>query len=678
MIVLVQCLTERGQVDNQHYVMDNCMKNKHAPFIILITICLIAGLATVADYGESQDEYLHIQYSENTLANYLSLFSKDTDLVLGPENLRFYGPFSDFIIQIGIQVVGLFTPNYSIITTRHLIYFLFYLVSIISLHSILIKLISPKAAYVTLLLYVTQPILWGHAFINPKDIPFMSAFLISIAIGIQAADKISPLIDTYKSISFNGLRSAIKREWGELQNKTTIILLCSIYTLAIFLAWLFHDQIFALIESSLFYLDSNRGTFWGNLFSNFAEHSTSIPISSYLSKSIILAKRIYYLLIIAGFLIFLIKMALLLPEMRKGLWNQAISPLLKNLLNTLKNPWVIITGLSIGATTAIRILGPYAGFLISIYFLFLFKRRGLIPIISLGMISVLAVFFLWPYLWGAPIDHFLKSFSMMSRFPWYGSIMFNGLTYPSVSLPKSYLPVLLSIQLTEPIPILFVFGLILAVKDVFFQESKWKIWILVLLWFFVVFFYVVGFNPILYDNFRQLLFIVPPIFILSGQAVAALLELIKPKLLYWVVAVLLIIPGICSIIFLHPYEYIYYNSYVGGVNGAFRQYENDYMITSFYEAAEYINSHAEKNARVLVWGNSLIVSRIARDDLIIESDHGGTYDLETGYDYVILSTRWNFDLRKYPEAPIIFCVERGRSVLVVVKQLCRANSYPCP
>ena len=40
------------------------------------------------------------------------------------------------------------------------------------------------AALATVLIFSTQPLLFGHAFINPKDIPFMSIFLIVILTGM--------------------------------------------------------------------------------------------------------------------------------------------------------------------------------------------------------------------------------------------------------------------------------------------------------------------------------------------------------------------------------------------------------------------------------------------------------------------------------------------------------------
>jgi hypothetical protein len=50
------------------------------------------------------------------------------------------------------------------------------------------RVMSGWAAFATVLLFATQPLLWGHAFINPKDIPFMVFFLGSVELGLSMVD----------------------------------------------------------------------------------------------------------------------------------------------------------------------------------------------------------------------------------------------------------------------------------------------------------------------------------------------------------------------------------------------------------------------------------------------------------------------------------------------------------
>ena len=654
------------------------MKKQHIPLIVLILICLTVGLTIVSDYGESRDEDLNIRYSENTFANYSNLFTSEASNIYGPTDQRFYGPFSDLLIFIGIQFIGFFKSDVSIIHTRHFFDFMFFLLSVVSLYSIARRLFSVKTAYLVALLFLTQPVLWGHAFINSRDIPFMSAFIFSIAVGLYSAEKISPLVNSFQDINYPGTIKTIRTEWQGLQKTKTIIIFFSIFIMSILLFWVTHDQIFSLIESSLIQLDGNRETFWGGLFEKYAANASSIPISSYVSKSILIAKRIFYLYVIGGTAIFLLQIIRFLPKSRARFWRQIFKPLLTGLQAALKNPWIIITGVCIGATTAIRVIGPFAGVLVSVYFLLRFKQKGILPILSIGIIAIVTTYLLWPYLWASPIDHFLKSITVMSDFPWNGKVLFNGEFYAANSLPLYYIPLLLIIQFTEPMVVLFTSGVLFAGWDLLNKKSTWRIWTIIFLWFFVVFLLLLLFNPTHYDNFRHVLFFIPPIFLFSGLAIERLFAKINFKGLQWMIALLIIIPGVYSIVDLHPYQYIYYNNFVGGVEGAFRKFESDYWWTSFTEATEFINQYAKENSRVLVWGSTNIVERIARDDLLIEPNQGGTYDLNTGYDYVILSSRHNMDIENYPDAPVLFRVEKNGAILVVVKQLCQTTDGHCP
>ena len=52
-------------------------------------------------------------------------------------------------------------------------------------------LTGPAALFATLL-FATQPLIWGHAFISPKDIPFLSFFLLSLLSGLRLFDSLEP------------------------------------------------------------------------------------------------------------------------------------------------------------------------------------------------------------------------------------------------------------------------------------------------------------------------------------------------------------------------------------------------------------------------------------------------------------------------------------------------------
>src|ERR1041384_5517648 len=66
--------------------------------------------------------------------------------------------------------------------------------------------------------------------------------------------------------------------------------------------------------------------------------------------------------------------------------------------------------------------------------------------------------------------------------------------------------------------------------------------------------------------------------------------------------VVLAFPGLYAIVRLHPYEYIYYNSFVGGIRGADGHFELDYWRTSLPNLALELNNFAVPHSKVVVEG----------------------------------------------------------------------------
>jgi hypothetical protein len=185
---------------------------------------------------------------------------------------------------------------------------------------------------------------------------------------------------------------------------------------------------------------------------------------------------------------------------------------------------------------------------------------------------------------------------------------------------------------------------------------------LTVLWFILP---VAGFiilRSALYDNFRQVLFILPPIFWMAGVA----FEKIKRPVLQFALIAIITLPGIVDGIRLHPYEYIYYNRFIGGVDGAQGRFELDYWGASYREAAEYVNSIAPANAVIWIEGPSHLFELYAREDLKLFSDH--EIERADHYDFVIALVRNNMDQRSYPDAEIIHRIMRGNAVLTVIKK----------
>ena len=118
-----------------------------------------------------------------------------------------------------------------------------------------------------------------------------------------------------------------------------------------------------------------------------------------------------------------------------------------------------------------------------------------------------------------------------------------------------------------------------------------------------------------------------------------------------------------GIIKLHPYEYIYYNSFVGGVQGAASMYELDYWCTSGRDAIAYINGVAEYGSSVgIVGGPTSMVDSYARDDLVLME----ITNLED-IDYIVGCKRAVRDIERFIDLPIISKVVVDEAVLAVIR-----------
>ena len=596
------------------------MKKNYPIFIILLS-GLLVGFFTFDQYGESWDEESLQKYAVKSLNAYPT-WDQEGVADLTYDDLGNYGPFYVMLVEHITQFLSAYLKN-TLSDLRHLIYFITYIAGVLAFYTLAKRWLSEIPAIGATLLFMTQPLLWGHAFINPKDTPFLAFFLLSLVFGFKMMDSIKP-------ISSDPLIPSAKRTLTLL----TVLWLVSVFSL-FFFTQAFHNYITSLVISA-----QSGGT---NIITLIAKNITTVSSDVYVQCYFLLflQARTYYFLLISALLLFI--------------WYRLQPNLLKLLIAVL--PSAVLLGL----TTSTRILGPFAG-LIIVYFALRTKGRQAIPALAIyAVIAMMAMYLTWPYLWMDPVGHFLESLETMSLYPWGGLVLFNGVKYTSSTLPYSYLPVLFAIQLTEPVWALSIVGWVVTIASGV-RSGKRGLVELSLLWFVIPFIGFVIMRLALYDNFRQVLFILPPIFLMAGVAFE------KIKNIKWQIAlvILCLFPGIAGIVSLHPYEYIYYNRFIGGMDGAQGRFETDYWVTSYREAAGYVNSIAPPNAAIWVEGPAHLFAIFAREDLKIYSWHEA--DRADRYEYVITTTRYDFDKTSYPEAEIVHRIMRGDALLAVIKK----------
>jgi hypothetical protein len=210
-------------------------------------------------------------------------------------------------------------------------------------------------------------------------------------------------------------------------------------------------------------------------------------------------------------------------------------------------------------------------------------------VFALLAVSVLAyalMLLFWPYGMSKPLVHPFVALRLFSQ----------QVESPSLD----YIPRYLALKLPEYALLLLALGIWLALKGrrkkTFAQLQPY-----LLLVFSVLFpiAYIICKRSSLYDEIRQLLFITPPLFCLLGITLhAAGAGLLKNK-----IARAIIFPlaaayfafhiGVLALI--HPYQYIYYNLFAGGVAGAYRRgYELDYWGTSYRELVRNLSRNLQR------------------------------------------------------------------------------------
>jgi hypothetical protein len=161
--------------------------------------------------------------------------------------------------------------------------------------------------------------------------------------------------------------------------------------------------------------------------------------------------------------------------------------------------------------------------------------------------------------------------------------------------------------------------------------------------------------------------LVPPLFLLAGLGLDALLTWLHPRWLRLGLTLLILAPGIFALVRLHPYQYTYYNTFIGGTGGAFRRFETDYWLTCYKETMHLINQEAQNHpVTVFVLRQPQIARRYAAAGVTVEGFDPANDTTYPG-SLLLLITRYNQDLNNHPDDPVRFTVGRAGALFCVVK-----------
>jgi tetratricopeptide (TPR) repeat protein len=203
---------------------------------------------------------------------------------------------------------------------------------------------------------------------------------------------------------------------------------------------------------------------------------------------------------------------------------------------------------------------------------------------------------LWPFALQRPVKNILESYHVMAHYPDTFRQIFEGKFEWSDFMPWYYLPKSMLIT----IPVIVLTGLVLFI--IFSRgQIKYK---KLLLYSFVIFtvlfpiIFAVYEESNLYSSWRQFLFLYPAIVLISATGIHQLFEYISSRYLKWGTVILLTVLSIHPLKFMllnHKYDYLYYNQFVGGLKGAYSNYETDFYYVSQTEASEWLINYLREN-----------------------------------------------------------------------------------
>jgi hypothetical protein len=223
-------------------------------------------------------------------------------------------------------------------------------------------------------------------------------------------------------------------------------------------------------------------------------------------------------------------------------------------------------------------------------------RRVVLPAV---LVAYPIMLLFWPWAQQAPFENPLRTLAYFSHEIFPFRTLFAGRYFPATDLPWAYLPTYIALALPELILLLLaaapVFGVIIAHRRGWRppRERTLQLFILAFAIIFPVA-YAVAIKAVLFDGMRHFIFVLPLIAALTAvvadHALTALQRVPIRRYVYGVVAVYgLWHVGVMAA--LHPDEYVYYNGFIGGVEGAAGLFKLDYWANSYAEAVGGLEDH---------------------------------------------------------------------------------------
>jgi hypothetical protein len=527
---------------------------------LLATACLLlaygaVGLSTFLDYGITFDEHWHAIYGDDILRWYTSGFQEDRALT--NRNLSLYGGFFDVLAQLASRISPLGVPE-----TRHLFNLLFGVLCVLGAFKLGSYLAGRRAGFLSALFVILTPAFYGHAFNNPKDVPFAALFIWSLNYIVRS-------------------------------------------------------------------------------IAHFPYVPGSLLVKLGIAIGLALGVRVGGVLLLGYFGLAFCLWAVARYRLRTAASLAAPAPPFGRAL----------------ATFAVRTLG-------------------------MCVIAYAVMLVWWPRAQVEPIRHPLRALWRTAHFNWPHPVFFEGRNISAMELPWYYISKWLLISLPEFYFLSLAAGLVLAgaaVTGGYARVSRLvrnrflECTILLTSILFPIAFAAVS-GTVLYDSWRQMLFVLPSLAVAAALSLDRLLESTRwrPAVVAVAAACLLSMAAtVVDMVQLHPYQTVFFNRlFAGGVQRGALSYETDYWGNSYKEGVEWIG----RNYRGRPDGGRINVANCSfffTTSYFLPSDRfryvGNIWRMSARPDLFLATTRWRCHERM--EGRVVHVVERKGVPLLYVKEV---------
>lgn len=315
-------------------------------------------------------------------------------------------------------------------------------------------------------------------------------------------------------------------------------------------------------------------------------------------------------------------------------------------------------------TIGIRVVGilvfGYLGVFMLYYYIAQYRKKGDFSFLSskedfwkptmgaafMTIGGALLGFMAYPNFWWGPITHITDALAFSSKFPVKITMLFEGQRILSTQLPDHYLFKYLWITT----PVLLWIGLALFVvfiRRTWRELDTFKVFAITFTFLFPVF-YAVYAKFSLYNGWRHVSFLYPPMVLVSSIGLYNLYETVKQQQVLKIGAIVLLVAftgkPLAWAVANHPYEYIYFNELVGE-KGFYKQYDTDYQQIAAHTNLKALKEHLDQqgtpiNYPITVYTNNeamIYQTTFPKEDIKIII--GGLQGMPSqSWDYAIVSS----------------------------------------